>query len=57
MDLVSRRPLMDLYDREWPIRSWQSSEPPAKSVHGVLEDGTLIGGYLPPDALNQRLDN
>jgi thiol:disulfide interchange protein DsbC len=23
----------------------------------ILEDGTLIGGYLPPDALNQRLNN
>jgi thiol:disulfide interchange protein DsbC len=23
----------------------------------VLEDGTLIGGYLPPDALDQRLNN
>jgi len=22
----------------------------------ILEDGTLIGGYLPPDALNQRLN-
>ncbi len=23
----------------------------------ILEDGTLIGGYLPPDALSQRLNN
>ena len=23
----------------------------------ILQDGSMIGGYLPPDALNQRLNN
>ncbi len=43
MDLVSRRPLIDLYDREWPIRAWRAPAPPAKSVHGFTEDGSMPG--------------
>ena len=43
MDLVSRRPQIDLYDRDWPIRAWRAPAPPAKSVHGVTEDGSMPG--------------
>ncbi len=43
MDLVSRRPSIDLYDRDWPIRAWRVPAPPAKSVHGVTEDGSMPG--------------
>ncbi|MFH1841765.1 MAG: glucose-1-phosphate adenylyltransferase [bacterium] len=43
MDLVSRKPRFDLYDREWPIRAWEPPVPPAKSVHGFTEDGSLPG--------------
>ncbi len=43
MDLVHRHPSFDLYDEDWPIRSWMASVPPAKSMHGVAGDGTLEG--------------
>lgn len=43
MNLVSRRPEFDLYDRKWPFRAWQPPVPPSKSVHGYTEDGTLPG--------------
>jgi glucose-1-phosphate adenylyltransferase len=43
MDLVSRRPSIDLYDRDWPIRAWRVPAPPAKSVQGVSEDGSMPG--------------
>jgi glucose-1-phosphate adenylyltransferase len=43
MDLVSRRPRFDLYDRAWLFRAWQPPLPPSKSVHGFTEDGTLPG--------------
>jgi glucose-1-phosphate adenylyltransferase len=43
MDLVSRRPKFDLYDRDWLFRAWQPPVPPSKSVHGFTEDGTLPG--------------
>ena len=34
MDLVSTRPVFDLYNRQWPILSTSPSLPPAKFVHG-----------------------
>jgi glucose-1-phosphate adenylyltransferase len=43
MDLVARRPQLDLYDPEWTFRAWQPPVPPAKSVHGFTEDGSLPG--------------
>jgi glucose-1-phosphate adenylyltransferase len=43
MDLVSRQPAFNLYDREWPYRTWQAPVPPAKSVHGFTPDGSLAG--------------
>ena len=43
MDLVARQPKFDLYDWDWPIRAWQAPVPPAKSVHGFTEDGSLPG--------------
>ncbi|MCP4574445.1 MAG: glucose-1-phosphate adenylyltransferase [bacterium] len=43
MDLVSRAPGLDLYDRDWLFRAWQPPVPPAKSVHGFTEDGKLPG--------------
>ncbi len=33
MDLVSAVPTFDLYNREWPIMTWQYPFPPAKFVH------------------------
>ncbi len=52
MDLVSRSPQLNLYDRDWPFRAWQPPVPPAKAVHGFTEDeprpgvlaNSIIGG-------------
>ena len=43
MELVSREPKFDLYDRRWVFRAWQPPVPPFKSVHGFTEDGKLPG--------------
>ncbi len=43
MELVSRDPQFDLYDRKWLFRAWQPPVPPFKSVHGFTEDGTRPG--------------
>lgn len=34
MDLVSVDPQLNIYDRSWPIRTWQGSFPPPKFVFG-----------------------
>jgi glucose-1-phosphate adenylyltransferase len=34
MDLVGVDPHFNLYDRDWPLRTYQSSDPPAKFVFG-----------------------
>ncbi len=41
MDLVYVEPLFNLYDADWPIRSYQPSAPPAKFVFG--QEGKRIG--------------
>ena len=43
MDLVAREPHLDLYDREWPFRTWQTPVPPAKSIYGYVADDQLPG--------------
>lgn len=43
MELVSRNPRFDLYDKKWLFRAWQPPHPPCKSVHGYTEDGTMPG--------------
>jgi len=37
MDLVATEPVFDLYNREWPILTWQYPYPPAKFVHESRE--------------------
>lgn len=37
MDLVTVNPVFDLYNRAWPILTWQFPHPPAKFVHEVGE--------------------
>ena len=32
MDLVAVQPVFDLYNRDWPILTWQFPHPPAKFV-------------------------
>ncbi len=55
MDLCSVTPLLDLYDKEWPVFSYVQQLPPAKFVHdtdgrrgsavdSVVANGTIISG-------------
>lgn len=58
MDLLRPLPRMDLYQRDWPIRTYEGQHPPARSVPGrshreaeivncMLASGTvIIGGTL-----------
>jgi glucose-1-phosphate adenylyltransferase len=43
MDLVSVDPQLNLYDREWPIRTYQGQNPPAKFVFAQQEKGGRLG--------------
>ena len=55
MDLLKSIPPLDLYQQDWPIRSYQSQTPPARAVPGasghegvfinsILSGGTIISG-------------
>jgi glucose-1-phosphate adenylyltransferase len=55
MDLLEPLPPMDLYQGDWPIRTYEGQHPPARSVHGksgyeaeivncMLASGTVIVG-------------
>ena len=52
MDLLEPVPPMDLYQRDWPIRSYQSQTPPARAVpgesgrEGVFVNSMLAGGAI-----------
>jgi glucose-1-phosphate adenylyltransferase len=46
MDLVSVDPLLNLYDRAWPIRTYQAQNPPAKFVFAQEEKGGRLGVAL-----------
>lgn len=57
MDLLKSIPPLDLYQDDWPIRSYQSQTPPARAVPGesgnegifinsMLSGGTIISGSL-----------
>lgn len=37
MDLISLDPIFDLYNADWPIRTWQPTYPPAKFIHNEDE--------------------
>jgi glucose-1-phosphate adenylyltransferase len=43
MDLVAIDPLFNLYDRDWPIRTYQPPIPPAKTVFFEEHGGGRIG--------------
>ncbi len=45
-DLVSVDPLLNLYDRDWPIRTYQAQNPPAKFVFAQEEKGGRLGTAL-----------
>ncbi|MCW8910247.1 MAG: glucose-1-phosphate adenylyltransferase [Gammaproteobacteria bacterium] len=55
MDLLESMPSLDLYQTDWPVRSYQSQTPPARAVPGssgtegvfinsILSGGTIISG-------------
>lgn len=53
MDLVSVSPIFNLYDQEWPIRTYQRQYPPAKFVFaqegrrmGIAVDSTVAMGSI-----------
>ena len=52
MDLLESVPPMDLYQNDWPIRSYQSQTPPARAVpgksgtEGVFINSMLAGGPI-----------
>ena len=43
MDLVSVDPFLNLYDKAWPIRTYQGQNPPAKFVFAQEEKGGRLG--------------
>jgi len=67
MDLLEPLPAIDLYQGDWPIRTYEGQHPPARSVHGMsgreaeivncmLASGTLvIGGALRHSILFQNV--
>ncbi len=46
MDLVHVTPIFNLYDGEWPIRTYMEKCPPAKFIFAGGEDGKRIGVAL-----------
>jgi len=46
MDLLKSVPPLDLYQQDWPIRSYQSQTPPARAVPGVFINSILSGGTI-----------
>ncbi len=52
MDLVSVSPVFNLYEKSWPLRTWQQQYPPAKFVFadkgrmGVALDSIVAGGSI-----------
>ncbi len=52
MDLVAVTPVFNLYDKNWPLRTWQQQYPPAKFVFadpdrmGVAVDSIVAGGSI-----------
>ena len=63
MDLVQAVPVFNLYDRNWPIRTYQEQFPPAKTVHageevtgriGLVLDSVVSGGCVVSGGRVQR---
>jgi glucose-1-phosphate adenylyltransferase len=55
MDLVQVEPVFNLYDRDWPVRTYQEQFPPAKTVFageeitgrvGLAVDSMVCGGCI-----------
>jgi glucose-1-phosphate adenylyltransferase len=63
MDLVKVEPIFNLYDNQWPIRTYQEQFPPAKTVFsgdkvtgrmGLVLDSLISGGCLVSGGRLQR---
>ncbi len=63
MDLVQVDPILNLYDKEWPIRTFQEQFPPAKTVFsgdevtgrvGLVLDSIVAGGCIVSGGRIQR---
>jgi len=52
MDLIEITPEFNLYDTEWPVRTYQEQFPPAKTVFTGLEEAGRIG-----QAINSLMSN
>ncbi len=46
MDLIQVNPTFNLYDKEWPIRTYQEQFPPVKTVHSGDEIAGRVGLVL-----------
>jgi glucose-1-phosphate adenylyltransferase len=46
MDLVSVSPVFNLYDPDWPVRTYQQQNPPAKFVFAQEYEGGRMGAAL-----------
>jgi glucose-1-phosphate adenylyltransferase len=46
MDLIQVTPIFNLYDKDWPIRTYQEQYPPVKTVFAGDEDPERIGLVL-----------
>ena len=61
IDLTATQPLLNLYDNDWPIWTWQEQLPPAKFVHnepgrrGEAIESMVSGGCIISGALNRSL--
>jgi glucose-1-phosphate adenylyltransferase len=52
MDLLQPLPAMDLYQNNWPIRSYQAQTPPARAVPGdSATEGVFINSMLAGDTV------
>ncbi|MEK7850123.1 MAG: glucose-1-phosphate adenylyltransferase [Candidatus Omnitrophota bacterium] len=63
MDLIQVTPVFNLYDKEWPIRTYQEQFPPAKTVFsgdenperiGLVLDSLICGGCIVSGGRIQR---
>ncbi|MCG2706679.1 MAG: glucose-1-phosphate adenylyltransferase [Candidatus Omnitrophica bacterium] len=46
MDLVQNEPVFNLYDKNWPIRTYEGQFPPAKTLFSGQENGNQTGSVF-----------
>ena len=61
VDLTATDPALNLYDKNWPIWTYQAQLPPAKFVHdqidrhGIAIESTVSGGCIISGEMNRSL--